>query len=398
MPSPPVSPVVAPDPFLLQAARCVVGHALGSAELLERNLPIDLAQATRLLQQLQQVGIVGPPDGDTYPVLVHGMEAARMIDAVVKPRSTGNPVPTTNVPSPWPAPVSPGASPSTPAGGVGAATPARSLDAIMADLDAMIGLTQLKGEVRSLTNLLKVRALRVSAGLPSSPVSLHAVFSGNPGTGKTTVARLLAEIYRALGLLASGHLVETDRSGLVAGYAGQTAIKVHDVVDSAVGGVLFIDEAYALSGEGPGDDYGHEAIDTLVKLMEDKRDVLAVVVAGYEDRMTDFLNANPGLESRFNRFLHFADYSPAELCAIFATLAAKGQYALTPEATAAVQAALTAEYNARDERFGNAREARNLYERLVERQADRLASIGTPTRAQLCTIEKADVDAATPSA
>ncbi|HWZ60349.1 MAG TPA: AAA family ATPase [Gemmatimonadaceae bacterium] len=385
-PPAPVAPVVAPDPFLLQAARCVVGHAMGSAELLERNLPIDLAQATRLLQQLQSVGIVGPPNGDTYPVLVHGMEAARMIDAVVKPRSTGVPtpvaVPTPSAGSPWPAPAA-GA----------AAAPARSLEAILADLDAMIGLTQLKGEVRSLTNLLKVRAMRVAAGLPASTVSLHAVFSGNPGTGKTTVARILAEIYRALGLLSSGQLIETDRSGLVAGYAGQTAIKVHEVVDSAVNGVLFIDEAYSLTGEGPGDDYGHEAVDTLVKLMEDKRDVLAVVVAGYEDRMTDFLNANPGLQSRFNRFLHFADYTPDELCAIFAKLAAKGQYALTDEATAAVQATLTASYTARDERFGNAREARNLYERLVERQADRLASVAAPTRAQLCTIEKVDVTA-----
>jgi stage V sporulation protein K len=243
-----------------------------------------------------------------------------------------------------------------------------------------------------------VRAMRVEAGLPASPVSLHAVFSGNPGTGKTTVARLLAEIYRALGLLSSGHLVETDRSGLVAGYAGQTAIKVHDVVDSAVGGVLFIDEAYSLTGEGPGDEYGQEAVDTLVKLMEDKRDVLAVVVAGYEDRMAQFLSANPGLQSRFNRFLHFADYSPNELCAIFAKLVAAGQYTLTPDALAAVQTALAASYAARDERFGNAREARNLYERLVERQADRLASAGAPTRAQLCTIEKTDVDAATAGA
>jgi hypothetical protein len=391
MPNPPVAPVVAPDPFLLQAARCVVGHAMGSAELLERNLPIDLAQATRLLQQLQSVGIVGPPTGDTYPVLVHGMEAARMIDAVVKPRSTGDPtprpVPTPNAPSPWPAPVTPAT-----------AAPARTLEAILADLDAMIGLTQLKGEVRSLTNLLKVRAMRVDAGLPASPVSLHAVFSGNPGTGKTTVARLLAEIYRALGLLSSGHLIETDRSGLVAGYAGQTALKVHEVVDSAIGGVLFIDEAYSLSGEGPGDDYGHEAIDTLVKLMEDKRDVLAVVVAGYEDRMTDFLSANPGLQSRFNRFLHFADYTPAELAAIFAALAARGQYTLSADATAAVGAALAAAYGTRDERFGNAREARNLYERLVERQADRLASLPAPTRAELCTIEKVDVESATASA
>jgi stage V sporulation protein K len=357
---------------------------MGSVELLERNLPVDMAQAARLLEQLRSVGILGTPSGDgsTYPVLVHGSEAARMIDAVVKPRLTGNPIPST---APAAVPVA------VPASGP---PPGRPLETILADLDAMVGLTQLKGEVKSLTNLLKVRAMRVAAGLPASPVSLHAVFSGNPGTGKTTVARLLAEIYRALGLLTSGHLVETDRSGLVAGYAGQTALKVHDVVDKAVGGVLFIDEAYSLTGEGPGDDYGAEAVDTLVKLMEDRRDVMAVVVAGYADRMEAFLSANPGLESRFNRFLHFADYSPAELVAIFGTLAATGQYALTPDASAAVEAALTAAYAARDERFGNAREARNLYERVVERQADRLASAGTPTRSQLCTIEKGDVDGA----
>jgi len=378
MPSTPVVPVVDPDPYLLQAARCVVGHARGSVELLEQNLPIDGAQAARLLQQLQSVGIVGPPEGDLYPVLFRGSEAARMIDAVVKSR-------------PAPRPVAPAAA----TGGAAApAQPPRPLEAILADLDAMIGLTQLKAEVRSLTNVLKVRGLRVAAGLPASPISLHAVFSGNPGTGKTTVARLLAEIYRALGLLSSGHLVETDRAGLVAGYAGQTALKVHDVVDRATNGVLFIDEAYALSGDGPGDDFGREAIDTLVKLMEDKRDVLAVVVAGYEDRMDGFLAANPGLQSRFNRFLHFADYTDAELVAIFAKLAAKGQYVLSPEATQAVAAGLSAISADRGEGFGNAREARNLYERIIERQCDRLAALATPTRQQLCTIELPDVQAA----
>jgi len=381
MPIAPVVPVVDPDPFLLQAARCVVGHARGSVELLEQNLPIDAAQAARLLRQLQSVGIVGAPDGDLYPVLCRGAEAARMIDAVVKS-------------GPAPRPDAPVATAARAPGATAPTTAPRPLEAILADLDAMIGLTQLKSDVRSLTNLLKVRGLRVAAGLPASPMSLHAVFSGNPGTGKTTVARLLAEIYRALGLLSSGHLVETDRAGLVDGYAGQTALKVHDVVDRATNGVLFIDEAYALTGDGPGDDFGREAIDTLVKLMEDKRDVLAVVVAGYADRMDGFLEANPGLQSRFNRFLHFADYTDAELVAIFTRLAATGQYVLSADAMRAVAAGLSAISADRGEGFGNAREARNLYERIIERQCDRLAALGAPTRQQLCTIELADVQAA----
>ena len=220
-------------------------------------------------------------------------------------------------------------------------------------MDGYIGLAAVKEEVHNLINLVRVHQMRRDHDLPTPELSLHMVFSGNPGTGKTTVARIMARVYHTLGILSKGQLVEVDRSGLVAGYVGQTALKTTQVIEKALGGVLFIDEAYALSGKG-GQDFGQEAIDTILKAMEDHRDDLVVIVAGYEDLMEDFIHSNPGLESRFNRFLHFADYTVEELCAIFDMQCRKGCYTLTPEARDQVRRALESA-DTDGISFGNAR-------------------------------------------
>ena len=332
--------------------------------------------------------------------------------------------------------------------------PKEKIEDLQKELESYVGLTAVKGEVRDLINLATVEQLRRKHGLPTADMSLHMVFTGNPGTGKTTIARLMARIYHSLDILSKGQLVEVDRSGLVAGYVGQTAIKTRKVIDSALGGVLFIDEAYALNGGGANDfgqeaidtllkamedhrddlvvivagyvgqtaiktqeviqkalggvlfideaytlapadggkDFGQEAIDTILKAMEDHRDDLVVIVAGYASLMPRFIDSNPGLKSRFNKYLYFADYSGAQLYEIFEGRVKRNDYQLSAQAAERMRTYLEDLYQHRDDNFGNARDVRNLFEKIVSRQADRVAKLEAPTDAQILTIEAEDLD------
>ena len=267
----------------------------------------------------------------------------------------------------------------------------KTTEELLAELDSLIGLDGVKREVHSLINLIKVRKLRERHELKVMDMSFHMVFTGNPGTGKTTVARLVAKIYKQLGFLSQGQLIETDRSGLVAGYVGQTAGKVTEVVKSALGGILFIDEAYALARKGMDNDFGREAIDTLVKLMEDNRDDLVVIVAGYTDEMHDFLTSNPGLISRFNKYVDFPDYTDDELMAILAMNAKRQGYVIAEDASKVVRKMLEGMTVSERLDFGNARGMRNTLEKLVQEQANRLAGMtGEITKDMLCEIIKED--------
>lgn len=248
-----------------------------------------------------------------------------------------------------------------------------ALDEARAELDSLIGLPKLKEEVRRFEAFLNVQQQRQRAGLPVSRQTLHFVFHGNPGTGKTTVARILGKILHGYGLLTRGHLVETDRAGLVAEYMGQTAAKTAAKVQEALDGILFIDEAYSLHTNDQWDYYGKEAIDTLLKRMEDQRDRLVVVVAGYPAKMEEFLSSNPGLKSRFTRFFRFDDYGVDELCQIFMSIATKNGYILSPFALERLRECFEQKCAKRDERFGNAREARNLFDEVIGHQALRIA-------------------------
>ena len=282
-----------------------------------------------------------------------------------------------------------GSSPSGDNGNITVTAPnSPTLDSLLAKLDALVGLDDVKSEVHRLTSLLQIQQLRTSRGLPNYETSHHLIFTGNPGTGKTTVARLLAQIFHVLGIVSKGHLVETDRSGLVAGFVGQTATKTRAVLDTALGGMLLIDEAYALA-RGGDNDFGREAVDTIVKYMEDHRDDLAVVAAGYPVEMQTFIDTNPGLSSRFARTLDFADYTDDQLISIFCQLGDVNRYVPSDGAIAAALALLATE--PRGKGFGNARYIRNLFEASLAHQAIRLSTVDEPTTEELTTLIATDI-------
>lgn len=260
------------------------------------------------------------------------------------------------------------------------------------ELDDLIGLESVKKEVRSLANFVKLQKQREAQGLKTAKVSYHLVFYGSPGTGKTTVARIVGRIYKDLGVLKKGHTVETDRAGLVAKYMGQTAQQTDTVVQKALDGVLFIDEAYSLVPEGGnGQDYGQEAIATILKRMEDYRDRLVVIIAGYKNEMQRFIDSNPGLQSRFNRYIDFPDYSPQELTDIFKMYMKKNQYTMDGDAEAYLKTRLEIVVEKKDRNFGNARYARNVFEKSIQAQANRLAGRTGLTKEELSELTMDDL-------
>lgn len=265
-----------------------------------------------------------------------------------------------------------------------------TLEKVLDELNGLVGLENVKNDVAELVNLLNIQQKRTSQGLKNIEITLHTVFLGPPGTGKTTVARLLGRIFKHLEFLSKGQMIETDREGLVAGYVGQTASKVDAIVNESKGGVLFIDEAYALS-QNLGNDYGTEAVNTLLKRMEDFREDLAVVVAGYDEPMQVFIDSNPGLRSRFNRYFHFDHFSPDELYAIFEIYCSKADFILTAEAKEKLKDTFELLYEKRDDSFGNARVIRNIFEKCIQKQANRIVKSKTISKKTLRTLTEEDI-------
>ena len=347
------------DPFFIDVAKFVVDKQERSVAQIQRKFEIGYNRAGKIADQLESAGIYGPnkgPEGHDVLVLVHEQLndiLARLSDSKSRSRKKASAAP-------------------------------------KSELDSLIGLASVKKEVQTLTNFIKIQQKRAEQGLKSSSVSYHCVFTGNPGTGKTTVARIVADIYKNLGVLKKGHLVETDRAGLVAEYVGQTAVKTNKIIDSALDGVLFIDEAYSLVGGGESD-YGKEAVATLLKRMEDDRERLVVILAGYTKDMKQFIDSNPGLQSRFNRYIEFPDYTPDELYQIFALSLKKYDYHVTDDAKVALQHFFEEAVAHKDANFGNGRFVRNIFEKVLEHQANRLASESNLTTERLSEITIEDL-------
>lgn len=352
------------DPLFGDAARYVVSLSYASTSSIQRKFTIGYSRSGKIMDQLESCGIVSPANGAKPRQVI--MDSITLEDLLRNGKTSIDTI--EEVPSTLEE-VEP-----TPAAKPAKNAQIKNVTNPMKELENLIGLSSVKTEITNIYNLVKIQKVRAAKGLNAPDISYHCVFTGNPGTGKTTVARLVAQIYKKLGILSKGHLVETDRSGLVAEYVGQTAVKTNKIIDSALDGVLFIDEAYSLVQNGGGNDYGLEAIATLLKRMEDNRDRLVVILAGYSEEMKQFIDSNPGLQSRFNRYIHFEDYSDEELTLIYEFNLSKFDYRMTDEAAAAIREVMAEAVANKDKNFGNARFVRNLFEKTLERQAKRLAS------------------------
>ena len=363
------------DPLFEEAALIVVQTQLGSASMLQRKLKLGYNRAGNIIDQLEIAGIVGAFTGAGSREVKIADE--RELELFLKNLKQSKPSYYIDE------------KPNKIKERTEKIHPILKSDS-QDELQSLIGLTSVKTEILTLTNFIKIQQQRQSKGLKTSQPSYHCVFTGNPGTGKTTVARIVAEIYKELGILNNGHLVETDRSGLVAEYVGQTAVKTNKIIDSALDGVLFIDEAYSLVSGGD-NDYGKEAIATLLKRMEDNRDRLVVILAGYSKEMQTFIDSNPGLQSRFNRYIDFPDYSAEELYQIFELNLKRFDYKISTDATTPLQEYLVKAVANKDKHFGNARFVRNLFEKTIEQQANRLSKEVNLTHDILSEIRAVDI-------
>jgi len=354
------------DPIFKKAARIVVNSGYGSASLLQRKLKLGYNRAGQIIDQLETAGIIGAFDGaNPRKVLINDEYELELLLNNLSSKPTKKTIKQQKEKSERYYP--------------------KLNSNSQTELRSLIGLDSVKTEIETLTNFIKIQQERQLKGLKTSQLSYHCIFTGNPGTGKTTVARIVAEIYKELGILKKGHLVETDRSGLVAEYVGQTAVKTNKIIDTALDGVLFIDEAYSLISNSE-NDYGKEAIATLLKRMEDNRDRLVVILAGYSNEMQQFINSNPGLQSRFNRYIEFPDYSAEELYKIFELNLKQFDYKFAEDVKNPLKIFLEQTIKNKDKNFGNARFIRNLFEKTIERQANRLSKEFNLTNEKLSEI------------
>lgn len=400
------------DPLFGEAARFVVTTQQASTSTLQRHFSIGYKRAFRILDQLEREGMIGSAIGvKPRGVLIKDQRSLDIILKAIKERANNNSSVAIQpshehtefekfaanydsyVPPAIKMKVDEDNSYEEVKNLEKRAAQNQTIKPMISpyeELQSLIGLTTVKQEIQSLANFIKLNQRRKEQGLTATAISYHCVFTGNPGTGKTTVARLLADIFKDLGILKKGHLVETERSGLVAEYIGQTAVKTNKIIDSALDGVLFIDEAYTLA-LGGGQDYGHEAIATLLKRMEDDRSRLIVILAGYGGEMKTFIDSNPGLRSRFNRYINFPDYTAEELLSIFERYLKKQQYSITKEAENHLANYFKQMISVKQKDFGNARFVRNLFERVIEQQANRLSALTFVSNEQLQSITESDV-------